>query len=292
MAELLDRVDGAELLVNLSGHLRLTPLLRRVKRRAYVDLDPGYTQAWLGLPGFSLGQHDLFFTVGERVGLPDCSVPCGGLAWQAIRQPVVLADWPVTAAAAGSRFTTVASWRGPYGPVTVGGRTLGGKHHEFRKLATLPRSVSTGTFEAAVDVDPADEADRASLVAGGWQVIDPRPVSANPEAFRSYVQGSDAECSAAQAVYVHTRCGWFSDRTARYLASGKPALVQATGFETVLPVGQGLLTFGTCAEAIVGAQHVMRDYRAHSEAARDIAVRFFDSDIVLGRLADQARVAA
>ena len=79
---------------------RQRPCDRRVKRRAYVDLDPGYTQAWLGLPGFSLGQHDLFFTVGERVGLPDCSVPCGGIAWQAIRQPVVLADWPVTAAAA------------------------------------------------------------------------------------------------------------------------------------------------------------------------------------------------
>jgi hypothetical protein len=292
MAELLDRVDGAELLVNLSGHLRLPPLLRCIKRRAYVDLDPGYTQAWLGIPGFSLGEHDLFFSVGERLGMPDCSVPCGGISWQPIRQPVVLVDWPVIAASAGRRFTTVASWRGPFGPVTVGGRTLGGKHHEFRRLSELPRSVSTGIFEAAVDVAPADEADRANLVAGGWQVIDPRPVAANPEAFRNYVQDSDAECSAAQAVYVHTRCGWFSDRTARYLASGKPALVQATGFEAVLPIGQGLVTFTSSREAAVGAERIMRDYRAHSEAAREIAERFFDSDIVLGRLADQARVAA
>src|SRR4029079_11339759 len=107
----------ADLLVNITGHLTLEPLFGRLRRKAYVDLDPGYTQFWhaQGSAGPRLEQHDLYFTVGENIGSPICSIPNGGIDWRPIRQPVVLEDWPVSTEGDADRFTTIASWRGPYG---------------------------------------------------------------------------------------------------------------------------------------------------------------------------------
>src|SRR5262249_51131094 len=136
LAELADVVESAALLVNISGHLTFEPLRRRFRRKGYVDLDPGVTPFWhaAGTADLRLDGHDAFFTVGENVGAPGCTIPTGGVPWRPIRQPVVLEHWPVSAAAERDRFTTVASWRGPYGPVEYGGRTFGLKVHEFRKL--------------------------------------------------------------------------------------------------------------------------------------------------------------
>jgi glycosyltransferase involved in cell wall biosynthesis len=139
-------------------------------------------------------------------------------------------------------------------------------------------------FEVALDVDAADGADVDRLRAHGWHVVDPKDAVPDPSAFRRYVQHSSAEFSVAQGIYVETQSGWFSDRTVRYLASGKPAVVQETGWSRNYPSGKGLLRFTTVAEAVDAANQIASDYAAHSRAAREIAEEFFDSDKVLTQL--------
>jgi hypothetical protein len=289
---LLEIAESADLLVNLGGHLTLDLLLRRVRRKVYVDVDPGFTQCWHADSGtpFTVGGHDFYYSIGENIGSPDCPIPTGGLPWRPIRQPVVLADWPVTSATDPRRFTTVASWRGGFGPVTFGGRTYGLKVHEFRKVFPLPRRVAGAAFEIALDIHPADAKDSAALREHGWRLPDPKVVAGTPNAFRRYVQASGAEFSVAQGIYMETNSGWFSDRTVRYLASGKPALVQDTGFGRRLPVGEGIVPFRTLDEAVTGAERIVRGYDAHGRAARRIAEDYFDSDKVLGRFLQEVGV--
>jgi hypothetical protein len=318
--ELVDLGDAADLLVNISGHLTLDRLKQRFRKRVFLDLDPGYTQFWYaaGLAEEHLRGHEFYFTIGENIGQPDCEIPVGDVQWRPIRQPVVLDEWPVVddarvptsasgvagdsaarrACTAGGdrqsvtglrRFTTVASWRGPYGPVTHNGVQFGTKAHEFRKFLALP-THSHHEFEIALDVHRADQRDIESLLGYGWRIADPNVVAADPFAFRQYVQHSSGEFSVAQGIYVNTNSGWFSDRTVRYLASGKPALVQDTGFSRTYPVGCGLVPFRTIAEAVRGIERINQDYAGHSRAARAIAERFFDSDKVLSTLLQTVEV--
>jgi hypothetical protein len=281
-----DIAQAADMLVNISGHLTDAALKPRFRRRVFIDLDPGYTQFWhaAGLAEDRLRDHHFYFSVGENIGQPFCDVPPGGVHWHRARQPVVLDDWPVTASApAPPRFTTIASWRGPLGRITRGSTTYGVKAHEFRKFMAVPTLSELG-FEVALDVDAADGADVDRLRAHGWHVVDPKDAVPDPSAFRRYVQHSSAEFSVAQGIYVETQSGWFSDRTVRYLASGKPAVVQETGWSRNYPSGKGLLRFTTVAEAVDAANQIASDYAAHSRAAREIAEEFFDSDKVLTQL--------
>jgi hypothetical protein len=292
LGDLAQLVGSADLLVNISGHLQLPRLFQRARRKAYIDIDPGFTQYWhdAGVRGANLEGHDLYYTIGENIGNPDCSIPTSGFDWRPIRQPVVLEDWAPTGSPSGfDRFTTIASWRGAFGPVEAGGRRFGLKVHEFRKVIDLPRRAGL-EFEIALDIHPADDKDRDSLVAHGWHIVDPRRASGDPLDFRRYVQQSGAEFSVAQGIYVETNSGWFSDRTVRYLASGRPALVQDTGFSRQLPAGRGLVAFRTLDEAVEGARQIAADYEAHSAAARAIAAEYFDSGVVLPRLLDDAMV--
>ena len=149
-----------------------------------------------------------------------------------------------------------------------------------KRLTGLP-------FEAALDIDSADAADRNALDAQGWRLVDPA-VAADPDGFRDYVRASGAEFSVAQGIYVETLSGWFSDRSVRYLASGRPVLVQDTGFGRKLPVGEGLLAFRTLAEAVEGARAIVDDYDRHARTARAIAEEHFDSNKVLGALLEDA----
>lgn len=274
--ELLQRAGDAALLVNLGGHLRWEPLLRRPAMRAFVDLDPGFTQIWhaegrdVGLAG-----HELHFSVGLNVGTPACELPAGGLHWRPIRQPVTLRRWRAAPGETCGGFTTVASWRGAYGPASWGGRGYGVKAHEFRRFLAISEQVPEARFEVALDIHPGDRADIDRLRAHGWSLRDPAALAA-PRDFRRYVRSSGAEFSPAQNIYVDTNSGWFSDRTVRYLACGRPALVQDTGFSEHLPTGAGLLAFRTAEEAVAGARELLGDYARHRAAARSIATEYFD----------------
>lgn len=291
-AELLEAAGEAVLLVNITGHLTLEPLMRRLKRKAYVDLDPGFTQFWhaQGNAAARLADHDFHFTVGENIGRDFCSVPAGEIRWRPTRQAVVLDEWPVSREIEREGFTTVASWRGAYGRVVHGGRSFGLKVHEFRKFFEMP--ARTGErYEIALDIHADETGDLQALRRHGWHITDPKTVVPDAASFRRYVQTSGAEFSVAQGIYVETSSGWFSDRTARYLASGKPALVQDTGFSRNYTVGEGLLAFSNLYEAVQGAERIRRDYEEHCAAARRIAEEYFDSDKVLGRFIEETGVA-
>jgi hypothetical protein len=289
--ELLELADAAEAFINVAGNVRLDELKQRSRLCVYVDVDPGFTQLWLasGEPAPRIAGHDLHFTIGENVGTTASRLPSGGVRWRHARQPVLLDEWPVSTEGDPERFTTVARWRGagPHGRMDSLGFHFGEKADEFAKVIELPQRVPQ-TFELALSIDLSDKEDRALLDRHGWRLVDPAVVS-DPDSFRSYVQTSGAEFSVAKGIYAATWSGWFSDRTTRYLASGKPALVQDTGFSRTIPTGEGLLAFQTLGEAVDGAERIGRDYDAHCEAARRIAEQFFDSRTTLARFVEEMR---
>jgi hypothetical protein len=290
LSQLEQAISKADFLINISGHLSIKSLLERASRRVYVDLDPGYTQHWHAQGNLPhLLNHNSFFTVGLNIGQDSCRIPTSSIDWQPTLQPVVLSDWPTLPIGDCQRFTTIASWRGPFGTIEENGIRLGPKAHEFRKYLELPRQLSADgiEMEIALDIDPSDLRDRQALVDGGWSIANPRTVAGTPDTFRSYVQQSSAEFSVAQGIYVQTQSGWFSDRTVRYLASGKPAVVQETGFSSHLPVGHGLLTFATPQQAIEELKRVKTHYADHCRSARAMAEEHFDSGRVLRKLIDR-----
>jgi len=158
--DLLEIAEDAELLINITGHLVCPALMRRLRRKVYIDLDPGFTQFWhaAGNAGPRLDGHDFYFTVGENIGTPQCPIPTADILWRRTRQPVVLEHWSTANQGTQNRFTTIASWRGPYGPVTFEGKTFGLKVHEFRKFAVLPKHLPFD-FEIALDIHAAEQAD-------------------------------------------------------------------------------------------------------------------------------------
>lgn len=285
LAELLERVDAAAVLVNIAGNVRLEEVKRRARLSVLVDVDPGLTQLRLasGDPPPRIAGHDLHFTIGENVGTSASSVPTGGVRWLHTRQPVVLDAWPVTETHRPDRFTTVSTLRGvgPHGGV----EGFAHKADELANVIELPGRVP-GAFELALRFRDAEADERRRLERFGWNVVDAATVAADPHAFRRYVLDSAAEFSVAKGAYAAPRTGWFSDRTTRYLAAGKPAVVQDTGFSHSIPVGEGLFAFTTLDEAIDATRRVLSDYGRHSAAARALAETFFDSDVVLTRFLD------
>jgi hypothetical protein len=285
-SSVLDHVRSSELLINVMGFLDDDEILDAAPRRAFLDIDPGFTQLWhvKGLADLLTGYDDLV-TIGENIGHETCAIPACGARWITTPQPVVLQYWPVQHAP-GERFTSVASWRGAYGPLEHEGCTYGLRVHEFRRFAPLPRR-SRAAFELALDIDPAETKDLALLRQSGWQLVDPRRVAADPWAYRSYLQRSRGEFGVAKNIYVDTRSGWFSDRTMCYLASGRPAIVQDTGFAHRYPAEEGLIAFATLDEAADAVEQVERDYRRHAEAARRVAVEHFGAERVVARLVEK-----
>jgi hypothetical protein len=281
-AEAIGRLRNSALLIDVMGFLGDEELLAAAPRRLFLDIDPGFPQMWqeLGLHR-SFGDHDAYATVGLRVGKEGSRVPTCGVEWIPTPQPVVLEEWPVHPG--GGSFTTVATWRGPFGPVEYEGDRFGLRAHQMRSFADLPKRSGL-PLEIALEIDEADEADAGQLREGGWRLVSPADVAATTADYRRYVQNSRAEMGVAKDMYVRSRGGWLSDRSLCYLASGKPVLAQATGYELEVETGAGLLSFATPEEALAGLEEIERDYGRHSEAARELARERFDSDRVLGDL--------
>jgi hypothetical protein len=280
----------ADALFTLAARYRRDPypLLERVRPRVLIEQDPGYTHLWAagGDPADVFGEHDLYFTVGGNVGSPRCSLPTLGLRWRPVWNPVVLDWWTPQPPVTRDRFTTVADWRG-YGYLEFEGRILGPKAEEFRKFIALPR-LAGEALEVALNIDPGDP-DLALLQNHGWKVESPEVVS-GPSRYQGYVSGSRGEFSCVKGGYAGTRGGWFSDRSACYLAAGRPVVLQGTGFEDLLPTGKGLFAVAGVEEAAEAVRAVRRDYPLHSAAARALARAHFDSDTVLALLLAEAGV--
>lgn len=286
----LEHVRQSSALINVMGYLHDEEILSCARRRVFLDIDPGFGQMWqaLGLCEMFQG-HDDYVTIGLHIGQPYCEIPTCGIDWITTLQPIVLEFWPAQSSVPRPRFTTVASWRGPYDAVEYNGRRYGLRVHEFRKYLELPRLTEI-PFELALDIDPSDSADLLQIDKNSWRLISPADVAAYPWTYQEYVQNSWAEFSVAKEMYVQSHSGWISDRSICYLASGRPVLVQDTSLRDSFPVGSGLLVFSTLEEAAAGVQQLSANYVAHARAARDVVCEFFDSDKVIRRLLDRLGV--
>jgi hypothetical protein len=289
-SRLLERVRHSAFLLNIMGYLRDQEILGHASRRIFLDIDPGFGQFWdeLGLYHPFAG-HDAYVTIGLNIGRPDCTIPTRGLDWIVNPQPVVLDWWPLSDLP-GDSFTTIASWRGAYGPVEYRGKTYGLRVHQFRRFVELP-GLTGRPFELALAIHPAEARDLALLSDEGWLLVDPQMVAGDPLSYRRYIRRSLAEFSVAKDLYVQSRGGWISDRSLCYLASGKPVLAQETGFSRHYPTGEGLLAYSTLEEAVAGVEEITRRPDRHARAARALAEEYFDSDKVLGRLLQKLGVA-
>jgi hypothetical protein len=286
--DVLEWADAADLFVNLSGRFHLREIMRAARRRVYVDLDPGFTQIWQARYGvdMNLPGHDAYVSVGLNLGQPACPVPTLGLPWRPLCPPVVCAEWrPLDQV--GETYTTVADWRG-YAPIEWEGVWYKQKADEFVRLMALPARAPR-PLEICLAIHP-DEPELPRLRAHGWCLSDPGVHAADVDAYRDYVRRSRGEFSVAKHGYVVGRTGWVSDRTACYLAAGRPAVVQDCGLRPHLPVGEGLLVFEGLDDAVAALGEVERDYARHAGAARALAARYFDSDRVLSALLDIAGV--
>jgi hypothetical protein len=228
------------------------------------------------------GMHNVFVTVGKAIGQPVCPIPTCGLKWITTFQPVVLKYWPQADRITHNGLTTIANWRS-YGSINHDGVFYGQKAHSLRALIDLP-AKSSEQFMLALAIDPGEYRDLQALVENGWILLDPEQLVATPRHYQHFVSGSKAEFGIAKSGYVVSQCGWFSDRSACYLASGRPVLAQDTGFSAYLPCGKGLLTFNSTDDVLSAIESVNGDYSAHARAARSIATEYFESDRVLTTL--------
>lgn len=286
-SDLEARVADADLLVRLSGvGLPEGSSLLRIPRRAYVDVDPGFTHIWDHEVDLRLDMYHTLFTVGLNVGTPRFAIPTRGREWHPILPPVVLPLWPAHVDETCRRFSTIGDWWGNQ-HTRFDGEYYGTKREEFLRFVGVPRRADQ-SIEAALAIYPGDHKELGRLHRNGWIIRDPFLYAGDPEAYREFIWYSRGEFSVAKGGYVKSNSGWVSDRSACYLASGKPVLVQSTGIEAHLPTGRGLLTFHTPAEAVAGIHAINADYLAHAQAARQLAERWFDSDRVLGLLLERA----
>ena len=282
-AEVEALARDVDLLVNISGRLNFVSILGAVRRRMYVDMDPGYTQLWQEQYGvnMNLRGHDVYVTVGLNLAKPDCPVPTCGIRWEKTLPPVVLEEWQTTLPP-GKNYSTVADWRG-FEPVEWRGVWYGQKADGFKNIIGLPRRVPV-PLELCLFIHP-DERDRVELETQGWRLVSPTVHAATTDAYRDYVTGSRGEFTAVKQGYAIGRTGWFSDRSACYLAAGRPVVMQDTGIGACLPTGSGLLTFTDIEGAAAALDQVESAYDKHAAAAVAFAREFLDSDRVLNRLA-------
>jgi hypothetical protein len=264
----------ADLFVNLSGGSWFwRDEYARIPRRAFIDSDPVFTQLAIakGEPWyveFFRGFTHLF-TFGANIGTPQSDVPTGGFTWRKTWQPVVTGLWRTAHPPSRQRFTTVMTWK------TESFTDVdGNKDREFLRFIDLP-ARSGDRFELAVN------GPQTLLRAHGWPTVDAMAVSRNLWDYRDFIQGSRAEFGVAKHGYVANRSGWFSDRTECYLAAGRPALVQDTGWTQHLPAGTGLLAFSSLDEAVDGVRRIDADYARHAARAAEIARDHFEASRVL-----------
>jgi hypothetical protein len=229
-----------------------------------------------------LDAHTDFVSVADAIGTPGSPIPDCGRDWIPTLPPVVLAEWPPAEHLERRALTTVGHWRS-YGSIHHDGVQYGQKAHSLRPLIELPARVPV-PFELALAVHPDEARDLEALRANGWKLLDPAALTDTPDAYREFVQGSWAEFGIAKSGYVVSGSGWFSDRSACYLASGRPVIAQDTGFGRRLPVGAGLLAFSGADEVVAAVEELESDYERHRTAARELAAEHLDSDRVLGSL--------
>ena len=286
-AELKGLYDSAALIINLHGGTVPLPEHYATGRLVYLETDPVELQIELydnlqRTLDF-LSPHCAFFTFGENYGKVDCKLPvCARFPFLPTRQPVVLDFWQGQAQGPGERFTTIANWRQPHREIRFNGEVYHwSKHYEFLKFLDLPRR-SRQAFELALS--SCGSSDQKLLQDHGWQVSAAADVSEDMDVYRTFIAQSRGEYTVAKDQNIRLCTGWFSDRSATYLAAGRPVVTQETGFSNILPTGAGLFGFSTLDEVVAAMETINADYERHSRAAADVARDYFSSDVVLSDL--------
>jgi hypothetical protein len=289
-AKARDLFENADVLVNLCGASRPEGGAPRKGCLVYVETDPILEQVKLaqgdaGTRAF-LEAHDLHFTYGVRIGRQDCPVPAGGIAWRPTHPPVVVDLWESPPPRRGA-WRTIATYRNRGKDVTLGGRTLRwSKHPNFERVMDLPRRTRE-RLEIALVTWGEDDV-RARFLAHGWRLVDPYRVSSTAARYRRYVQGARGEFSVEKEDQTALRVGWFSDRSVCFLAAGRPCVLQDTGFDLRVPVGEGLLAWSTPEAALDALDRVSRDYERHARAALRIARDHFEARVLLPPILEAA----
>lgn len=282
----------ADVFINVSCSTYMRDEYRAIPARVLIDTDPMFTQIqYLSQQMFTPGEpalrelvaaHNFHFTFGENVCGDDCRMPDCGINWRPTRQPLCLAHWRASTPPAVAAYTTLMNWTAAP-PLEYGGETWGQKDLEFRRFMDLPGhvpdvllGVAVGQTGGAGQPFPSEEAR-----AAGWRVLDPETCAPDWRAYRSFIESSRGEFSVAKQTYVKARTGWFSCRSACYLAAGRAVVTQDTGWSRYLPSGEGLLAFDDIEGAADALQRVESDPARHSRAAREIAEEHFDSACVL-----------
>jgi hypothetical protein len=277
---------SADVAINISGANPLRSWLERAPVRVFVDTDPVFEQIrQLTVPERRQRalQHNAFFSFGENLERADHGMPRDGHPWRATRQPVVLDAWPVTPGPRTGRFTTVMQWES-YRAREYDGVRYGLKAASFEPYVELPQRTGP-VLELALGTPSAP---RQLLRSKGWAIRSPLDVTRDPWTYQGYIRDSLGELSVAKEGYVKARSGWFSERSAAYLASGRPVVTQETGFSDWMETGEGVLAFSSPDQAVEGVGAVRRRYREHCRAARAVAEEYFDSRKVLTRLIETA----
>jgi len=279
-------IKDADLLLNLSCSNTLRSWLYDVPIRVLIDTDPVFTQIRnLADPerlDFSK-QHTAFFTFGENFKQEGCLIPDDGISWKPTRQPVVLDAWPEVSGKEKAPFTTVMKWES-YPGKNHNGRYYGMKAECFDDFMDLPKKTNS-IMELAVSDSAAP---RQRLIENGWHLSSPQKISSDPWKYQEYIQQSKAEFSIAKHGYVAGRTGWFSERSACYLASGRPVILQDTGFSDWLKTDFGLIPFNDAREALFAIEEINNNYVRHSRNARELAEAYFSSDKVLTALIEKS----
>ena len=288
-AELRQLYRDAEAFLNVTGAQEIRDEHLHCRRRIYVESDPFASQVKVATGDAStiaaLDAHDTHFTFGENLGNPDCLVPVERFTWLPTRQPVVVDLWRHAGAADAAPYTTITTWHNTGKDVTYkGDRYYWTKDREFEKVLDLPtrRAVE---FELAARVD---DSARQRLQAHGWRQRDSVAISTDLTQYRDYIQRSRGEFTVARDQYVRPRTGWFSDRTACYLAAGRPVITQDTGFGKFMPTGRGLFAFTTMDDVLAAVDAIESDYAGHCRAASEIANEYFGAEKVVGSLMTRA----
>lgn len=280
---LFAEADG---LINLCGATRLREEHLACPIRIMIDTDPIYEQIKYAKADAAarayLEAHTHFFTYGENLGTADCPIPLAGLPWRPTRPPVDPAQWPEPEGTP-SCFTTVATWENKGKNIEFAGeRYHWSKHVNFLRFLDLPRHRPQTCFRLALL--PPDERVRATLTSAGWDLVDPRPISAGIGRYRGFIARSRGEFTVAKDIYVRPNSGWFSDRSVCYLAAGRPVVTMRTGFGKFYPTGCGLFEYATLDEALAAIDAIAADYPRHSRAARALACEYFAADRVVAAL--------
>lgn len=269
----------ADLFIDRGLHRTFLEESADVPVRVLVDPDPGYRQIQMELESdLERPEFDAYYTYGQNIGTCRSSAPTGGVEWRHLFHPVDVTGASADRPPPGAPFTTVMNWRS-LDELTYDGRSYGMKDREFPRFADLPTRVD-GPFEVAVQGDAGipDE-----LATHGWIASDAIDATRDLAAFQSFVSRSFGEFSVLKEVYVALSVGWFSDRSAMYLARGRPVIVQDNGLDGHLPLGEGLFSVRDVDEAAAAVESIRRDPERHRRAARRIAEDHLDTDIVLGR---------